>query len=537
MIHGVDYSKISISTDRTYHIYNGIELYPQRFIEVGRYHNPGLAPAKMKQGWCHIDAQGIPVYDMRFKKVFGFYESLAAVYDNLICYHIDVNGQRAYANSFKWVGNFQEGVCVVEDFENRFFHINRNGDALYENKYDYAGDFKEGISAVFDKNLGGTHISTNGQTLYQKWFKDVDVYHKGIAKACDMVGWFHIDKNGVELYQYRFQSVSDYYNDLAHVVDKYGNRYRIDTNGRLEDCIYESHGELHDLLSNFVSPWKIHVIFASLKIGLFDLLPDDISSLSKNAACTQENILRILRALWELNIVIPDGLLKWNLTPKGWYFKTMSGEFIKSAAEMWSDVAKLDWHKLDEVLMMSKIKSFPSFKELETNPEKLEIYRRALDGYILLDMEHIVNYCVEHFSLKDSISIIGWSAKTLGNHLEKIGYYVKPYEEIDLYAMNSHPQNEPLIILKYLMHYDDNLCEEIIYKLSNITSRILIIEPMFVIDKPIFGLLDLNMAIECGGKIRSVEDMAKILSKGKFNLVSFDNRNPNVTFLFAERVL
>ncbi len=48
--------------------------------------------------------------------------------------------------------------------------------------------------------------------MHGRWFVDLDVFHKGHARARDREGWFHIDARGDALFAERFASVEPFYN-------------------------------------------------------------------------------------------------------------------------------------------------------------------------------------------------------------------------------------------------------------------------------------------------------------------------------------
>ena len=62
-----------------------------------------------------------------------------------------------------------------------------------------------------------THVDMNGVLLHGKWFRDLDVFHKGYARAADVQGWYHVDMAGQPLYCRRFKAVEPFYNGQARV--------------------------------------------------------------------------------------------------------------------------------------------------------------------------------------------------------------------------------------------------------------------------------------------------------------------------------
>lgn len=76
-----------------------------------------------------------------------------------------------------------------------YFHLNLEGQAAYHERWNYAGDYREG-SAVVHRDGRATHVDRAGNLLHGKWFQDLDVFHKGLARARDSDGWMHIDELG-----------------------------------------------------------------------------------------------------------------------------------------------------------------------------------------------------------------------------------------------------------------------------------------------------------------------------------------------------
>jgi hypothetical protein len=62
-----------------------------------------------------------------------------------------------------------------------------------------------------------THVNKEGDQLHQQWFLDLDVFHKGYARARDSSGWYHINLRGQPAYQQRFLNIEPFYNGQARV--------------------------------------------------------------------------------------------------------------------------------------------------------------------------------------------------------------------------------------------------------------------------------------------------------------------------------
>lgn len=222
--------EIQINETGTAFYYNGEKLFDSCFLEVLKFHYPGLAPVKDDSGWYHINLQGEPLYIERFERAFGFYFNRAAVVVDGSSFHIDKTGKRTYRESYPWAGNFQQGLCVVRNENQEYFHIDPDGAPVYEHRYNYAGDFFSNVCCV-KNHLGWKHIKMDGSDLNGNYYEDLGIFHKGYAIAKDKNGWFHINSAGKGIYSERYEMIEPFYNGQSLVVFQ-GNKMIIDESGR-----------------------------------------------------------------------------------------------------------------------------------------------------------------------------------------------------------------------------------------------------------------------------------------------------------------
>jgi hypothetical protein len=233
----MNWKDIKVASDNTHFLFDGKNIFGRQFIEVLKFHSPGLAPVRDKSGSYHIDSLGTQLYAERFTRTFGFYCNRAAVLQNDQWFHITETGKQAYTDSFEWTGNFQENLCAVRNSYNKYFHIDLNGNRIYKDSFIYCGDFKDGIACVKTSNGFFRHIDTTGKFLNNKEFSDLGIFHKNFATAKDNDGWYHIDKRGNEIYQQRFLAVEPFYNGFALVTQFDNNKIIIDENGKTKLAI------------------------------------------------------------------------------------------------------------------------------------------------------------------------------------------------------------------------------------------------------------------------------------------------------------
>ena len=222
---------IKLSADNTQFLYEGKEIFGKKFIEVLKFHSPGLAAVKDESGSYHIDKNGNQLYAERYSRTFGFYCNRAAVVQADKCFHITDKGARAYSHSYSWTGNFQENLCPVRDGSN-YFHIDLDGNRVYTDNFIYCGDFKDGIACVKTSDGFYKHIDTKGKFINSKSFLDLGIFHKNFATAKDKDGWHHIDKVGNEIYRERFLAVEPFYNGFALVTQFDNQKIIIDESGK-----------------------------------------------------------------------------------------------------------------------------------------------------------------------------------------------------------------------------------------------------------------------------------------------------------------
>jgi hypothetical protein len=231
------YNGSYISIDGTHHLKDGNPLYGRRFSTVQSFHDPGIAPVEDDNSYYYIDMEGNHLFDRKFVKAYGFYEGLAAVLGNDGWYHIDLEGNSVYDARFEWVGNFQEGLCTVRDMDGAYYHILPSGKPAYRSRHSYAGDYRYGIAVVFEHIGKAYHIFGDGIKVHNSSFIDLDVFHKGFARAKDEHGWTHIDLKGKTIYPERYGMVEPFYNGHSRVLDKNGIFRIIDENGDIVHTI------------------------------------------------------------------------------------------------------------------------------------------------------------------------------------------------------------------------------------------------------------------------------------------------------------
>jgi hypothetical protein len=228
----LSWAETTIAPDGTHHRSSaGEPFYAVRFTRVLKYHDPGLAPVVDRSGAYHVDVYGREVYPERYLQTFGFYGNRAAVASGEGWFHIDTEGRRLSETCFAWCGNFQEGRCAVRRRDERYVHVASDDRAAYAADWRYAGDFRDGVAVVQRSDGMHIHIDRHGAPIHERAFLDLDVFHKGLARARDGGGWHHVGHAGRPAYPRRFASVEPFYNGQSRVEADGGGLEIIDEQG------------------------------------------------------------------------------------------------------------------------------------------------------------------------------------------------------------------------------------------------------------------------------------------------------------------
>lgn len=338
---------LRVAPDGSHHTTpSGAPAYGQRFDEVLAFHAPGLAPVRAERRAWHIQPDGSAAYERRFQRAFGFYEGLAAVVDADGWHHITPEGQDAYGERYAWCGNFQGGRCTVRDPDGAYLHITADGRAAYTERWRYAGDYREGIAVVQAPDGRSSHVDREGRALHGRWFVDLDVFHKGLARARDGDGWTHVDSKGRPAYARRFAAVEPFYNGQARVERFDGALEVIDeAGGTLIELRPPRRSELAALSEDMVGFWRTQTIAAAVRLGVIEALPATAAQVATQRGLREDGAQRLLRALGELHLVITANE-RWELTPRGVLLRAdhpltladAAGEYAGSFSRMWSEL-------------------------------------------------------------------------------------------------------------------------------------------------------------------------------------------------------
>lgn len=532
----MDWQRLQVAPDGTHHVHRGAPAYPQRFEQVLKFHSPGLAPVRADGLAWHIGANGEPAYPRRFLQTLGFYGGLAAVQDSAGWFHIDPVGDAVYPEKHAWCGNFQEGLCPVRLIDGRYAHIQPDGQPVTGNTWAYAGDYRDGI-AVVQRNDGlSSHIDLQGELVHDQWLLDLDVFHKGFARARDAAGWFHLDRSGSPAYQRRFAMVEPFYNGQARVETHEGSLEVIDERGNTVLQLRPPRVSDVDLISkDMVGFWRSEAIFAAVECGLMDQLPVIDHKLGDREPSKRKR--RLLAALGELGLVeFRDG--NWIPTARGALLQRDSTTSMREAALHWSGAGRIAWASLGDMLDDANWRPPRFFEDIAT-AGTAGPYQEAMRPYALNDYIHVPR------AISSSISRIvdlgggtGALARILVGARPDIAVAVVDRPEVialvekaaaldrvnftigDLFE-GPLPAGDAYVLARVLHDWDDADAVRILRharEYSDTGTKLFVVEMI----KPEVGfrgaLLDLHMLLATGGRERTLPEYTELLSQAGWHV-------------------
>ncbi|WP_305967423.1 methyltransferase [Marinobacter salsuginis] len=374
----------------THHLRSdGREAYQRRFDQVLPFHAPGLAPVKRIHTAWHIRPDGTDAYKARFDETFGFYCGVAAVVSDGLWFHIDSEGNPLYESRYAFVGNFQNDACVVCDLEGSYYHIDLSGKPLYSSKWSYCGDFREGAAVVQGRDGLSSHIDFSGKLIHDQWFIDLDVFHKGYARARSSEGWHHISRAGTPLYPARYANLEPFYNGRSRVETDDGGLRIINEQGvTLRILRRPTIDHFAELSADMVGYWRTMALKTASQSELFDQLPANQQQLSKSTGMVRERLVRFLRALGELGVIQVERD-KYVLTEKGQYLRSDHPKTLVSAAGEYGGDLLRRWERLPAILKGAEVDQ-GIFDEVSNDEERVKAHHEMLASYALHDYAPVV---------------------------------------------------------------------------------------------------------------------------------------------------
>ncbi len=536
-----DWRTLRVSPERTHHRRDsGEEAYQERFDAVLPFHAPGLAPARRGSTAWHIRPDGRPAYERRFRKTFGFYEGRAAAEAEDGWCHIAPDGEPVYAERYAWCGNVQSGRVPVRLRDGRYLHLTDAGVRSGSSSWRYAGDFREGAAVVQRDDGLHTHVDMSGAVLHDRWFVDLDVFHKGFARARDSAGWMHVNERGDAVYERRFAAVEPFYNGQARVERLDGGIELIDEQGHaLLELRPSLRSEFAELSRDLVGFWRTQAICAAVELGIIEALPAQAGDIAARCRLDGPRTSRLLRGLAELGLVQDEGGA-CSLTARGAYLRRDHPLTLADAALEYGRHFGAQWAGLPALLRADgPPESVDFFGQVAKDPTRAPGHHRMLRSYARHDYEGVpatlgLN---GHETVIDGGGGLGVLAELLsrrhpGVHVlllerpEVIRFISVPADvaerimlrEADLFSP-WRVTGDAVILSRVLHDWEDGDASRILRNARAVLSpggRLFAIEMLLPEAGTAGGLCDLHLLAVTGGKERTASQFSRLLEDNGF---------------------
>ena len=536
-----DWHQTHVAPEGTHHLAGAAPLYAERFDAVLKFHAPGLAPVRRAgQAW-HIDVEGRPAYAARFSRTFGFYEGLAAVESEDGWHHIRPDGSALAGERYAWCGNFQEGRCTVRTRDGRYLHLDARGTPVCPSRWRYAGDYRDGVAVVQGDDGLSTHVDAAGALLHGHWFLDLDVFHKGLARARDAGGWMHVDRAGRTRHGRRFAQVEPFYNGQARVERFDGGLEVIAEDGTTVCELRPARRSPFAALSaDMVGFWRTQTLAAAVELGVPEALPGTAEEVAARCGLMPERARRLLRALGELGVALPvEG--RWTLAEGGAYLRRDHPLTLADAAVEYARHLAPHWGALPEALRGDARWRPPDvFGAAGADAARRVAHHRMLRSYARHDYRAIVPVLglSGHEVVIDAGGGTGAFAHLLLERHPGLQVVVLERPEVaaqvpvneeggrpsavaaDLFS--PWPQKADVVVLARVLHdWDDAQAKAILRRACEALTpggRVAVVE--MLLDESLFdgGLCDLHLLAVTGGRERTAADFQALFTRAGLRL-------------------
>lgn len=548
----MSWKELSVSQCQTYHVLpESTPAYSSRFDNVLAFHAPGIAPVSEDAVAWHIKPDGTEVYAHRFHRTFGFYNDRAAVVDASGWFHIHPNGQAAYTERYIWAGNFQSNRCSVCDSRGNYYHIDLNGNRLNQNAWGYCGDYREGAAVVQNHQGLSSHIDLQGNLTHGVWFEDLDVFHKGYARAKSDGSWFHINQYGTSIYPQSYYLIEPFYNGLARVESVNGERTIIDEGGRTIRILKKPKiTETAVLSSQLVGFWQTIAIGTAVELGIPELLPSTTDIIAKKLTLNTERLTRLLNALAELEIIKKQDDT-WLLTDKSQQLSRQHPLTLADAALEYKGDMLQRWMQLPAIIRGQEVNQ-DIFHEVTASNERLIAHHRMLNTYALAEYPQVI----DQLELEDGIRLFdaaggtGATANLLHQNFPNAKVTLGELPEVlSISTVNPqikrHPfdlhqpwniESDAIILAKVIHDWNDAQAVSILQNAYASLSRqgTVILLEMLTSDNNYSGALcDLHLLSVTGGQERSFSHYKFLLENSGFINIRLSNPGGLISIITA----
>ena len=414
----------------------------------------------------------------------------------------------------------------------------------------YCGDFRDGIAVVQADNGLSTHIRADGALLHNSWFFDLDVFHKGYARAKTCKGWCHVDKQGKAIYPERYVSVEPFYNGFARCENHDGALLIIDESGCVNRQLRgPTADKFSELSADMVGYWKTYTIYTGAKLGIFDKLPGTIETLSSFCSCDFERLSRLMRGLDELGLVRLEGD-RYIATRKGSFLCSNHEKTLVDAAIEYGEDLLKRWEYLPELIQGNQRES-DIFSAVASDSLRVASHHRMLASYALHDYKEIVPLLPIRGEsvVLDAAGGTGTLATLLQNYFPNTSVYLgdlKPVvaksqypDKLELDLFGEWPGSYDVVILARVLHdwADSDAIKILRNARQSLASggEIHLLELLLDQNSSSGALCDLHLLAATGGQERTIEGFEILARQAGLQVKQVNDLPSLVSLVILER--
>ena len=202
---------------------------------------------------------------------------------------------------------------------------------------------------------------------------------------------------------------------------------------------------------------------------------------------------------------------------------------------MWARVNQ-EWEKLPDLLQQKETIYNPSFKELEKDENLKNLYNKSIDGYSHQDLSYLVHWkCWQNHK---RVCGLGRSSFFLVKSLLEKYPHLEGESFEKFSSIIDFRKIDAILCPRFFHYFPDNDALKILNTLRDFLERdatLYVMEMLLDDSTPKGGLFDLNMFVETGGKVRTLEEWSQMFLKSSFTIDEITIVSPILTVLRVKK--
>jgi hypothetical protein len=270
-------------------------------------------------------------------------------------------------------------------------------------------------------------------------------------------------------------------------------------------------------------------------------LPADITQIALSTGVPEEPLSRLLGALWELGLIEPHDGGIWRTTSRGQLLDPRAGTHFDSAVLEHGFALREQWSRLGEVIRSGGSRASDPFSDIAAMPARVEQMQRMLSAYARHDYPPTIELMPfgQAQVIVDVGGGLGSLAQMMAKRFPRADVWVVERPEVCELARSLGIPNrvhhvsgdlfgpwpvrpDAFVMARVLHDWDDEHAVEILHqaRASMAVGGIGVVIELLLSDATAFGrLCDLHLMVTTGGRERTADEYARLVSSAGFRLV------------------